>query len=144
MYLYRKINQYYVFQSSLDGDDFKKFVKDFKKILLGKSLAVVSFDYDSLKPLVAEYRRGWIYDAAEVSYFGELTRNELEHPIYANNGDEWYLFDCPSKFTPEDVFVSYSGFRLIDLTSSDLMKSVQDRFWAQTIRNDPASFILLW
>lgn len=22
------------------------------------------------------------------------------------------------------------------------MKSVQDRFWAQTIRNDPASFIL--
>lgn len=92
------------------------FIGDYKSLLVGKAVAVVSFDSGPLKPTDEERQRGWSYDTKAVAYFDVLTEEELKENICANNWDEWYLFDQPKGIEVSDVFVNYSGFRLIALS----------------------------
>lgn len=125
------------------GDcDFKRFVKEYEELLIGKSVGVLSFDGDSLKPTNEEYKRGWKYDSKEVAYFDELNSQELKTEIFANCYDEWYLYEKPTKLIRNHVFVTYSGFSLINENDDELMNNIINRFWNQIELNKPNSFII--
>lgn len=142
MILTGRHNKYYFLQTNQEGIDMKTFITDFSKLLMGNAVVVLSFDGDSMKPTEEEYARGWIYDELEVAYLQTLNSYELGQNIWANCYDEWYIFDTIEKLKSNKIFVTFSGFRLIDINESELMKNLQTRFWQQTEANNPKSFII--
>lgn len=109
-----KFGEYHFLQTTKDGYDFNKFVLESSGLLIEKAVGVLSFDGDSMNPTKEEFERGWTYDKQEVAYFYPLDENELKENIFANCYDEWYLFDKKSKLKSNHIFVTYSGFGLIN------------------------------
>lgn len=142
MILTGRHNEYYFLQTNQEGLDMKTFITDFSTLLTDNAVAVLSFDGDSMKPTKDEYSRGWTYDELEVAYLPTLNRYELGQNIWANCYDEWYIFDKIETLKSNKIFVTFSGFRLIDINDSELMKNIQKRFWRQTEANNPKSFII--
>jgi hypothetical protein len=123
-------------------------------IFVGRFLAITSFDSGPLKPSNEERATGWVTEA-DVLYSPRLTSCEsLPHDGY----DEWYLFDGPVRFEPEDVFVNYGGFSLedprsgleqigetADLVGRDHLVSIwqkrDDLFWRQLERLQPVLYV---
>jgi len=137
-----KHKEYSFLQTNQDGLDIKTFIEEFTRFLLERGLAVLSFDGDSLKPTQEHYKRGWAYDELEVAYFSPLNRSELKNNIWDNSYEEWYLFNSAKKLNSNKIFVTYSGFRLIDHSDSASMKNLQNVFWHQIEINNPDAFIL--
>lgn len=135
-------NEFNFLQVAKDGYDFKRFVEEYEKLIIGKAVGVVSFDGDSVKPTKEEYERGWKYDSKEVAYFDKLNTYELKTDIFANCYDEWYLFEEPTQLKGNHIFVTYSGFRLHIEKEDRLMRNVQKRFWDQVEQNNPNSFVI--
>lgn len=142
MILTGKNKEYYFLQIMKDGYDFNKFALDFSDFLIGKAVGILSFDGDSMKPTKEEYQRGWTYDEQEVAYFKSLNKKELNENIFANCYDEWYLFDELKPFQSNNIFVTLSGFRLIDLNKSKSMENLQNSFWKQVELNNPSGFVI--
>lgn len=136
------INEFKVIQTNDEGLDFNRLVDEFSELFVGKLAAVLAFDGDSLKPTTSEYNRGWKYDHNEIAYSPVLTLGELGQNIFANCYDEWYLFDEEFIMPNNNIFVTYSGFRLINIESSDMMKSLAASFWDRIKTTCPTSFIL--
>lgn len=129
-------------QTAKDGLDFNRFVREFEDLIVGKSVSVLSIDGDSLNPTVEEYNRGWRYGRDEVAYFDHINTQELKTEIFANCYDEWYLFDTPTEMKTNHIFVTYSGFRLINIGEDTSIQSTVNKFWNDIERNNPASFII--
>lgn len=137
-----KFNEYHFLQTAKEGCSFKRFVTEFEELLLRKAVAVLSFDGDSMKPTEEEYRRGWSFDDKEVAYFEEIDSYELKTAIFANCYDEWYVFEEPSKLKTNHIYVTYSGFRLINYSGDIFMDNLIARFWKDVEINNPMSFII--
>ena len=134
--------EYFFIQTANDNCDFIRFIDEYSSFLIGKSVAIISWDSDSMKPSEEEYQRGWEYDENEVAYFDKLTAQELKTNIFANNYDEWYLFDEQQDLYQYNSFVNYSGFRLINKNEDSDMNDLILKFWNQIEHNKPANFIL--
>lgn len=135
-------NEYHFLQTAKEGCDFKRFVNEFEELLIGKAVGVLSFDGDSMNPTEEEYERGWKYDDQEVAYFDEIDSYELKTEIFANCCDEWYIFNKPKKLKTNHIYVTYSGFRLINENEDELMNNLIKRFWKEIEINNPISFML--
>lgn len=136
-----KYNEYHFLQTAKEGCDFKRFVVEFEDLLVRKAVGVLSFDGDSMKPTEEEYKRGWKYEK-EVAYFDEIDSYELTTEIFANSYDEWYMFDKPTKLRTNRIYVTYSGFRLINDSEDILMNNLIAKFWKDVEINNPMSFII--
>ncbi|MFA0960174.1 hypothetical protein AB9P05_00030 [Roseivirga sp. BDSF3-8] len=133
---------YHFLQTATDDVDFFRLVEQVPEVLVGKAVAVVSFDSGPLKPAAEEYRGGWTYDSNEVAYFPYLNEKELSENIFANGYDEWYLFDKLTKLKSSHAFCNYSAFGLTGGNADMAMRELQEKFWQQIMTNKPNSFIL--
>ena len=52
------------------------------------------------------------------------------------------MFEKPTKLKTNHIYVTYSGFRLININKDVLMNSLITRFWKDVEFNNPASFII--
>ena len=134
--------EYHFLQTAKDGCDFARFVVEFEKLLIGKAVGILSFDGYYMKPTAEEYKRGWNNDDKQVALFDELNSQELKAPIFANCYDEWYLFDKPTKLKSNHIYVTYSGFRLINESEDAKMNNIISRFWSEILINNPMCFII--
>ena len=141
----------------IEGTDFRlhDLVIACPELLRGKTVAITSFDSGPLVPDSSERRRGW-YANKGVFYAPNVDDPcDLPHEHY----DEWYIFDVPTSFEPDDRFVNYADFFLRDpsyqLTEADPtwdrvgikeriehQKERQLKFWKYVERIDPRSFAM--
>ena len=136
------VDDYQILQTSNENYTFKRLIDDFSEYLIGKQAVVLSFDGDSYNPFDEEYERGWKYYQNEVAYSPTLDRTELQRSdVIANCYDEWYLFDEAPVFTENEIFVTFSGFRLIN-TKTTAMSNISNRFLKRIHGTNPSSFIL--
>lgn len=124
------------------------------EILLDHYLAITAFDSGAIEPSPEEQELGWFATAGVM--FSPKLRSVvgLPHDGY----DEWYVFEKPTQFVPDDVFVNYGGFTLEDAervlerlgTSTDLVGQrafidvCRDRlnlFWRELNRVGPETYL---
>jgi hypothetical protein len=123
-------------------------------VLLGRCLAVVTFDARPFTPTKEERKAGWTGHEG-VGYSPPLT-NLANLPW--EQDDEWYLFSQPTTIGPLERFVDWGGFSLRDpqhlldeadptwdligiQETADLTRQVQERFWRQIEQIAPESYI---
>ena len=118
-------------------------------LLLGKYVAVTSFDSGPLLPSAAERQMGW--ENRQGIAYSPLIQSVGTLPL--DSYDEWYVFQRPvdlgisrldsNVFEPSlqpgevGVFVNYGGFALHRPETKDLA----DLFWNQLDRIQPESYI---
>ena len=119
--------------------------------LLGKYLAVTSFDSGPLILNQDEVSAGW-QTRDGIAYSPKI--HAVENLVYGECGgfDEWYVFDSPAELgrvlegnifvtAPQAgqvaVFVNYGGFGL----HTPVMKGLVDLFWPQLEQISPESYI---
>jgi hypothetical protein len=118
------------------------------QIVLGRYLAVTSFDSGSLVPNEDEIIAGW-GSRGGIAYSPKIESIEkLPHDLY----DEWYLFEFPRELGnlfqgnvfetsiqagQVAAFFNFGGFSL----HSPEMKDLADLFWLQLELIQPESFI---
>jgi hypothetical protein len=109
-------------------------------------LFITAFDSGPIFPSEEEQRLGW-------TMFGETMVSPplsaaLEIP--AAEHDEWYVFPDPRiRIMPDEIFVNYSGFTLVDAKKIELadesrrrwLLDAQSRFWASLDRLQPSSYV---
>ena len=141
----------------IEGTDFRlhDLVVACPELLRGKTVAITSFDSGPLVPSSGESRRGWHANKG-VLYAPDVDDpRELPHEHY----DEWYIFDIPSSFEPDDRYVNYGDFFLRDpsyqlreadptwdkVGITERIEHQQERqlkFWKFVERIAPRSFVL--
>ncbi len=137
----------YFWLTSAD-DDLDYLLTSCPQVVLGRYLAITSFDSGSLVPNEDEVIAGW-ESRAGIAYGPKIESVEkLPHDLY----DEWYVFKSPrdlgnlfqgnvfetSMQTGQvAAFVNFDGFSL----HSPEMKTLADLFWMQLELIQPESFI---
>jgi len=141
-------DNYYWLETDSDKLKLSDIIDNFSELLIGKHLAVISFDGDSFVPTEEEIKRGWIYKN-EIAFYNPLTEEELSRPVFDNNYDQWYLFKDKTEIDQAEIFVIYGGFTLQEKANinerqdhNTIMKNDQERFWREIISLKPHSFIL--
>jgi hypothetical protein len=111
-------------------------------LVLGRYVAVTSFDSGPFKPSDKERIAGWTADGA-VAYSPEVqSPDELPLDQY----DEWYVFERPTRIAGTEVFVNYGDFSLLarpadDEAARQCVLDIQRRFWTQLGRLRPETYL---
>ena len=139
----RKQDKYYwiEFVSNNIGMDF--LISNFPEIILDKTLAIVSFDCDSLLPTKEEFERGWIYEN-EIAYFDKVNTFELSQNSIFDIYDQWLIFDEKQRFNTMDIYASYGAFS-VNINSNEkdqLQLFATKKFWKEIEEIKPQKFIL--
>lgn len=141
----------------IEGHEFSlhKLVTNCPELLIGKTVAITSFDSGPLLPNDQEKEFGW-YSKDKVFYAPEIANpQDLPYDQY----DEWYIFDNQKEFKPVDAFVNYGSFFLrnpiyqlheADPTwdkvgiqhQIDYQREIQEKFWEHIRRIEPRSFVM--
>src|SRR5215467_13302913 len=80
------------------------------EIVVGRCVAITSFDSGPLEPTSKELQQGWKY-AYGVTYVPDVRdRTQLPYDGY----DEWYVLDVQRDLGSVDTYVNYAGFGLSD------------------------------
>lgn len=132
-------DNYYWYETSSEKKSISDFISDFSTFILGKNLAIISFDSGPLSPTEEEIKRGWV-EKNEIAYFNNINEEELKGPIF-DNYDQWFFFDDPTEINDIDFFVNYTGFSL-DADAAWLTSSVTNKFWETIKRVKPSRFLL--
>ena len=80
------------------------------EVVVGRCVAVASFDSGALIPSETESAQGWIY-VQGVTYIPNV--RDASHLPY-DHYDEWYVLDTQRDIGPLDTFVNYLGFGFSD------------------------------
>jgi hypothetical protein len=137
----------YFWLTSVD-DDLDALLTSCPQVVLGRYLAVTSFDSGSLLPNEDQVLAGW-ENRAGIGFSPKIESVEkLPHDLY----DEWYAFKSPRVLRDLSdgnvfetsieagqvaAFVNFGGFSL----HSPEMKALADLFWMQLELIEPESFI---
>jgi hypothetical protein len=138
-----------------DSLDLHGLLTDVPEAVLGRPLAIASFDSGPLVPTAEEVAAGWEHrnGVTYVPHAADVSVLPYEHY------DEWYVLDALADLGPIDPFVNYSGFGVSDPDRryrapdvgwdlvgrqcfADAERARQTRFWAQVTRIRPVSCIL--
>jgi hypothetical protein len=127
-------------------------ITEIPELVVGKYVAITSFDSGPLKPSEEEVAKGW-GAVEDVAYSPQVqTPDELPSDLY----DEWWIFDQPTRIESPDVFVNIGHFTLEtpketvddptwDATAQQNLarsqRALQDRFWLQVRKLQPTSFL---
>jgi len=100
-------NYYWVESASFDLHDALEAVPD---VVLGRCVAVASFDSGTLIPTTTESELGWIY-SHNVTYIPKVSDVRT---LPFDHYDEWYILETPRDLGSVDRFVNFSGFGVSD------------------------------
>ena len=127
-----KHNKYFWFQIFETDFSMDRFIDEFKQHLIGKYIAVTSYDSGELYLSDEEKEAGWEY----INNLAVSPLLKLETKIPTAGFDEWYVFsELPPAIKLTDVYVNYGAFHLKE--NSDLLKN----FWQQIELNQPIIYI---
>jgi hypothetical protein len=119
-------------------------------IVLGKTVAITSFDSGPLSPTEEERGEGWWSDG-RIMYSPPITDpGSIPHEQY----DEWLVFQSPPGSVHDvEVFINYGDFSFAsrdqihpwdptwDRSILGHDRALRERFWSQLIRISPESYI---
>lgn len=109
-----------------------KFVSQFPEVVLGKRVAITSFDSGPLVPSQDEYANGW-EKRGDVAISPVV---ESIEDVPSAGFDEWYVYSSEVSNAPTQSFVNYSGFAPLDEASAQV-----DDFWTQVVNCQPLHII---
>ena len=117
----------------------------------GLRLCITCFDSGPLRLVDEEIAQGWTTQGQVTISPPLIEGMSIPHDQY----DEWYLLDTPRFEKPDiEVFVNYGGLTLVapaetcktfdptwERMGLDWLAGVQERFWLQLERLQPASYV---
>jgi hypothetical protein len=106
------------------------------QLVLGKQIAIVTFDAGPLVPTDEEKMQGWSEEGG-VAYTPEITDLERLPTAWC---DEWYV--NPPKGLARAIlqFVTYSTFTLLDAPTPAVLAQ-QVSFWRQLVATQPETYL---
>ena len=122
------------------------------EIVVGKYVAITSFDSGPLRLSSEQLAKGWT-SVADVAYSPQV---QDPKDIPADQYDEWWIFDAPAKMESSRMFINNTGFRLstpkdtVDDPTWDLaaqqhwagvQRGWQDELWKLVRENEPTSYL---
>jgi hypothetical protein len=107
------------------------------QIVLGKYVAVTSFDSGPFIPSADLAVKGWTAGSG-VAYSPRIARRD-DLPL--DQYDEWYVFPSRREIGVPEVFVNYDGFRIRYYASDIKLHGLLERFWLQMERLQPESYL---
>lgn len=118
------------------SDDFDQslwdFVSQFPEIVLGKRVAITSFDSGSVAPSQDEYAKGW-EKRGDVA-ISPVVKNVEDVP--SAGFDEWYVYPSDVSNAPTQSFVNHWGFAPLDESNAQI-----ESFWTQVVSCQPLHVI---
>jgi hypothetical protein len=107
------------------------------QLVLGKFVAITSFDSGPLTPSQEELRAGWSFDG-RIMYSPTITDpSVIPHEQY----DEWLIFSHETRQLPElQVFINFGGFTLAE-TDPDHHREHRERLWSQLAHVSAESYL---
>jgi hypothetical protein len=109
------------------------------ELVVGRFVAITSFDSGPLTPSDEERAAGWTFDG-RVMYSPRIT---AATPVPHEQFDEWLVFDEETRELPElEVFINWGGFTLaVEQEQPDHYRELRERLWAQLARVSAESYV---
>jgi hypothetical protein len=106
------------------------------QLVLGKFVAILSFDSGPLTPTPEEIKAGWSSDG-RIMYSPRITDAST---IPFEHYDEWLIFPNETHVLPElEVFINWGAFSLADEPNGH--PELRERLWSQLARIGPESYV---
>ena len=126
-------NGYSAFDWPPDEMQLDGLLKRFPELVLGRFIAVLSFDSGPLVLSPEEEKKGWTR-VGPIAFSPRITEiQDLPYECF----DEWFIFDAPKFPAPLESFVKFLQFSPIDYSWDEK----RELFWSQVKQYGPTSVV---